>query len=201
MLKTRRSDSALSTHFSFQPASESVKCPARAAIAKSRARHVHAMALNLLTSRRSPLIKPRTTDKSLHFRSSFRKQKRFSLALQCANAVYNVIQSLKDILSIKIFCKDIHESLKYVDEHSELKKNDEIQKEHTALSLSLSLSIYRNYAKCRTKADAHDEMVFQYIPISLDIVRSRARIQGGGGGQGVRTPILHLKNHKKHRIS
>ena len=35
---------------------ESVKCPARAVIAKSRARHVHAMLLNVLTSRKSPLI-------------------------------------------------------------------------------------------------------------------------------------------------
>ena len=56
VLKTRRYDSALSTHFSYQPPSESVKCPARAVIAKSRARHVHVMSLNLLTSRRSPLI-------------------------------------------------------------------------------------------------------------------------------------------------
>ena len=35
----------------------------------------------------------------------------------------------RDISSIRIFCKDIHETLKYVD-----KKNDEIQKEHTSLS-------------------------------------------------------------------
>ena len=56
VLKIRRSDFALSTHFSFQPPSESVKCPARAVIAKSRAMHVHFVALNLLTSRRSPLI-------------------------------------------------------------------------------------------------------------------------------------------------
>ena len=54
--KTRRYDSALSSHFSFQPRTESVKCPARAVIAKSRARHVHVMSLNLLTSRKSPLI-------------------------------------------------------------------------------------------------------------------------------------------------
>ena len=46
----------------------------------------------------------------------------FRLLSICANAVYNVIQSLKDISLIKIFCKDIHESLKYVDELSELKK-------------------------------------------------------------------------------
>ena len=54
----------------------------------------------------------------------------------------------------------------------------------------------RKYAKCRTKADAHDKMGFQYISISVYIVRSHARIQRGG--QGVRTP---LKNHKKYRIS
>ena len=40
----------------------------------------------------------------------------------------------------------------------------------------------RKYAKCRTKADAHDKMGFQYISISVYIVRSHARIQGGGGG-------------------
>ena len=81
-------------------------------------------------------------------------QNAFRLLSICANAVYNVIQSLKDISSIIFFfCKDIHESLKYVDELSELKKNDEIQKEHASLSLSLSLylSIYRTYAKCRAR--------------------------------------------------
>ena len=35
---------------------ESVKCPAHAVFAKSRARHVHVMSLNLLTSRKSLLI-------------------------------------------------------------------------------------------------------------------------------------------------
>ena len=35
---------------------DSIKCPARAVFAKSRARHVHVMSLNLLTSRKSPLI-------------------------------------------------------------------------------------------------------------------------------------------------
>ena len=35
---------------------ESVKCPARAVIAKSRVRHVHVMLLNVLKSRKSPLI-------------------------------------------------------------------------------------------------------------------------------------------------
>ena len=35
---------------------ESVKCPARAVFAKSRARYVHVMSLNLLTSHKSPLF-------------------------------------------------------------------------------------------------------------------------------------------------
>ena len=59
MLKTRRYDSAQSTHFSTAAKflrTESVKCPARAVIAMSKARHVHVMSLNLLTSRKSPLI-------------------------------------------------------------------------------------------------------------------------------------------------
>ena len=45
--------------------------------------------------------------------------------------------------------------------------------------------------QCRTKADAHDKMGFQYISISVYIVRSHARIQRGAGG-----PDLPLKNHK-----
>ena len=65
-------------------------------------------------------------------------QNAFRLLSICANAVYNVIQSLKDISSIKFFCKDIHESLKCVGELSEL-KNDEIQKEHASLSLLVNL--------------------------------------------------------------
>ena len=58
MLKARQYDSALSTHFSTAAKflrTESVKCSARAVIAKSRARHMHVMSLNLLTSRKSPL--------------------------------------------------------------------------------------------------------------------------------------------------
>ena len=35
---------------------ESVKCPTRAVFAMSRARHVHIMSLNLLTSHKIPLI-------------------------------------------------------------------------------------------------------------------------------------------------
>ena len=58
--------------------------------------------------------------------------------------------------------------------------------------LSLYLSIDRKYAKCRTKADAHDKMGFQYISISVDIVRSHARIQRGDRVSG----HPHLKNHK-----
>ena len=53
----------------------------------------------------------------------------------------------------------------------------------------------RKYAKCRTKADAHDKMGFQYISISVYIVRSHSRIQRGGG-QGVRTPSPPEKSQK-----
>ena len=114
--------------------SESVKCPARAVIAKTRARHVYVMSLNLLTSRKSlGLPMNRYT-----FILPSENQKAFRLLYICANAVYNVIQSPKDISSIKIFCKDIHESLKYVDELSGL-TNDEIQKEHASLSLLVDL--------------------------------------------------------------
>ena len=93
---------------------------------------MHVMSLNLLTSRKSPLILPRTIDESLHFRSFFRKPKRIRLLSTCANAVYNVMQSLKDICSIKIFC-----NFEIRRQFSEL-KIDEIQKEHISLSLSLS---------------------------------------------------------------
>ena len=66
VLKTRRYDSALSTNFFLffnliKTAAkfmriESVKCPVRAVLDKSRARQVHIMSLNLLTSHKSPLI-------------------------------------------------------------------------------------------------------------------------------------------------
>ena len=67
-------------------------------------------------------------------------QNAFHLLSICANAVYNVIQSLnrQGHRRSNFFCKDLHESLKYVDEFSALKKNDEIQKDHASLSLSLS---------------------------------------------------------------
>ena len=42
----------------------------------------------------------------------------------------------------------------------------------------------RKYAKCHTKADAHDKMGFQYISMRVYIVRSHARIQRGDRGSG-----------------
>ena len=113
----------------------------------------------------------------------------FTFVLPSENPQMPFILNRQGHLVDQIFCKDEHESLKYVDEFFEL-KNDEIQKEHA--SLSLYLSIDRKYAKCRTKADAHDKMGFQYISISVDIVRSHARIQRGDRGSG----HPHLKNHK-----
>ena len=65
MLKTRRYDSVLSPLFLFFNLiktaakfmrTESGKCPARAVFAKLRARHMHIMSFNLLTSHKSPLI-------------------------------------------------------------------------------------------------------------------------------------------------
>ena len=101
---------------------------------------------------------------------------------------------------------------------------------YQSLSLSLSLSIYickngldpdqtrmefrkecfinikisacdRKYAKCRTKADAHDNMGFQYISISLYIVRSHARIQRGAGGPDPPPPwkITKIKKFLSNR--
>ena len=93
-------------------------------------------------------------------------QNAFCLLYICANAVCTVIQSLKDILSINFFCKDIHESLKYVDELSEVKKNDEIQKEHASLSLLVDPSVVQK--PMRT--------------INIDIVRSHSWIQRGDMG-------------------
>ena len=70
---------------------ESVKCPARAVIAKARARHAHVMLLNVLTSRKSDLFKysisqvsyvhsSRTTDESLH---SFTSENQKAFARKC----------------------------------------------------------------------------------------------------------------------
>ena len=74
-------------------------------------------------------------------------QNAFRLLSICANAVYNVILSLKDISSIRIFCKDIHEALKYVDE----------------FSLSLSLSTCRSVdALWFSRNDVH-------VPVSLSL--------------------------------
>ena len=78
--------------------------------------------------------------------------------------------------------------MKYVDEFFELKMTKFKKNTH----LSLYLLIDRKYAKCRTNADAHDKMGFQYISISVDIVRSHARIQRGDRGSG----HPRLKNHK-----
>ena len=49
---------------------ESVKCPAYAVIDMSRARHMHLISLNLLTSRNSPLIMPRQSRRDIILASS-----------------------------------------------------------------------------------------------------------------------------------
>ena len=54
--------------------------------------------------------------------------------------------------------------------------------------------------QCRTNADAHDRMGFQYISISVYIGRSHARIQRGGGGVGGPDPPPPERS-QKYRIS
>ena len=124
-------------------------------------------------------------------------QNAFRLLSICANAVYYVIQSLKDISSIKFFCKDIHESLKYVDELSEL-KNDEIQKEQASLSLSTCRSI-ESTQNVVQKPMRTIKWGFQYISISVDIVRSHARIQRADRGSG--PPPPPPEKSQRYRIS
>ena len=55
----------------------------------------------------------------------------------------------------------------------------------------------RKYAKCRTKAEAHDKMGFQYISISVYIVPCA----DPEGGQGVRTTTPPPEKSHKYRIS
>ena len=108
------------------------------------------------------VVKVHVFNLGLPMNRSFRKPKRFRLLSICANAVYYVIQSLKDTSSIRIFCKDIHETLKYVDEFSELKKMTKIKKNtHLSLSLSLYLSMH---------CDFPERMCMnQSLPLSLSI--------------------------------
>ena len=113
-------------------------------------------------------------------------QNAFRLLSICANAVYNVIQSLKDISSIKYFLQRCTRIFEIRRRALCVKKWRNSKRTH--ISLSLYLSIDRKYAKCRTKADTHDKMGFQYISISVDIVRSHARIQIGDKGSGPPPP-------------
>ena len=74
----------------------------------------------------------------------FRKPKLFRSLSIGANADFQFILQYshsRTSRTIRIFCKDLHETLKYVDQFSELKKNDEIKKEHTHNSLSVSLLV------------------------------------------------------------
>ena len=114
-------------------------------------------------------------------------QNAFRLLSICANAVYNVIQSLnrQGHLVGQFFCKDVHDSLKYVDEFFEL-KNDEIQKEHASLSLSLSLSLFT----CRS-IESTQSVVQKPTHTIKWVNKCRHRpvpCADPEGGQGVRTP-------------
>ena len=76
---------------------------------------------------------------------SFRKPKRFRLLSICANAVYNVIQSLNDISSIRFFLQRYTRNFEIRRRVLRVKKNDEIKKEHLSLSLSLYLSMHFDF--------------------------------------------------------
>ena len=94
VVKTRRYDFNLIKTAAKFMRNESVKCPARAVFAKSRARHVHIMSLNLLTShlnysisRVSYVHSSRTTDESLLFYFVLLSEKQnASLALPTSNS-------------------------------------------------------------------------------------------------------------------
>ena len=93
----------------------------------------------------------------------------------------------------QIFCKDVHESLKYVDEFFELKMTE--FKMNTHLSLSTCRSIESTQSVVQ-KPMHTIKVGFQYISISVDIVRSHARIQRV---DGVWTPPP--EKSQKYRIS
>ena len=62
------------------------------------------------------------------------------------------------------------------------------------VTLKICASCDRKYAKGRTNADVHDKMGFQYISISVYIVRSHAWIQKGGRGSRPPPPQKKSKN-------
>ena len=93
---------------------ESVKCPASAVFAKSRARHVQIMSLNLLTTdlnysinRVSYVHSPRTTDESLHY---------FVLPFQLI--LYSRIEIARHLIRSD-FLQRSTQSLKYIEEFPE----------------------------------------------------------------------------------
>ena len=88
-----------------------------------------------------------------------------------------VIQSLEDISYDQKFCKDLHETLKYVDECSEYKKMMKLKKEHThthththiSLSLSLCTLIFLKCCACTTLSLS----LFIFVKNGLDLDQTR----------------------------
>ena len=134
------------------------------------------------------VVKVHVFNLGLPMNRSFRKPKRFRLLSICANAVYNVIQSLKDISSIRFFCKDKHETLKFVDEFSELKKNDEIQKEHISLSLLVDLSMHFDFPERMC--------MYQSLSLSLSIYICKNGLdpdQTGKNVSSIKNVFIHVR--------
>ena len=87
----------------------------------------------------------RTTDESFHYfvlpsenQNAFAHSADFEFQL----VLYSRIETARHLLWSDFFCKDLHETLKYVDEFPEEK--NKLTKSHTSLSLSLSLSTCRS---------------------------------------------------------
>ena len=188
VLKTRRYDSALSTHFSFQLPLNSCSL---SQYTVQRVRQLPSresgtcMLCHLIYLQ---VVKVHLFNESLHFRSSFRKPKRFRLLSICANAVYNVISW------IRIFCKDIHETLKYVDEFSELRKWRNSKRTHISLSsLSLSLSPL-SLSTCRSVDALWFSWKDVHVPVSLSLslyLHMQKRFGSRSDPNGIQERMFH----------
>ena len=109
------------------------------------------------------VVKVHVFNLGLPMNHSSRKPRRFRLLSICANAVHNVIYShSRTSPRSDFFCKDIHETLKYVDEFSELKKMTKF-KTNTSLSLSLLVDLSIHF-------DFPERMcMYQSLSLSLSI--------------------------------
>ena len=98
--------------------------------------------------------------------------------------------------TIRIFCKDLRETLKYVGKFSELKLNDEIQKEHTHASLSLSLSLYLPIRRCTLifpeRMCMHQSLSLSLFTIAKTVwIQTRPECNSGKNVSQIKKKIVH----------